>query len=192
MLDGACNEEKRKVASPEGSSLCVKTVHTATRSINVFMKKYQTITQALLISLCVLMTASNVYLLHVNEKLRRLSQRSNEVAPGQVVPAVDGVGLDSAPIHLSPVRNHATLLMIYSPFCQFCEKNWPAWQSLIQRGQGGHTAFATIDLTGKADRAFLQKRGVDQAIAIHQFDPKEALALQLNATPQTILIGQEC
>ncbi len=155
------------------------------------MTRYQKIIGALLVGLCLLMTASNVYLLHVNRTLRRYAQRSNEAAPGQFVAAVDGAGLDNAPIHLNPRRSHGTLLMIYSPLCQFCEKNWPAWHSLIQQGKDGGIVFATIDLTGKADKTFLEQRGVDQAIAIHQFDPKEALALQLNATPQTILIGQD-
>jgi len=145
---------------------------------------------SLLLVLCVLTTAANVYLMRANKKLRsNATAIAIQVSVGRTIPSVSGVDLTNIPISVSTAGKKATVLMVYSPTCPFCEANWHSWTSIIARTTDPKVGFAAIDLTSKASSSFLSSKKTGRALLIHQMDPNQVVELNLSLTPMTILIG---
>ena len=137
------------------------------------------------------MTGANIYLLKVNKSLLAARAISREVPVGKSVPIISGIDFNNQPITLVTSRKKATVLLAYSPTCPYCEKNWSTWTSLIHRVSRSDVDFVVVDLTGLASPSFVEKKSTGRATVLHRMDPKQRVALDLNATPQTAVIGQD-
>jgi len=146
----------------------------------------------LLLVLCVATTAANAYLLHVNKALRASKVgRVVAVPVGQVVSSISGLGFGDTPVSLSTSGKKATVFMVYSPVCPFCEKNWPSWTGLISSNNSQDVNFVVADLTSTATPDFVSKKHSGRAMILHKLNPKDIVDLDLNIVPQTILIGSD-
>ena len=141
-----------------------------------------------LIVLCVAMTAANIFLLHSNKELRAKTRTVAEVPVGKSVKSISGMDFLNTPVSIT-TRSRSTVLMLYSPTCPYCEKNWPSWSSVISHLQDRNVTLATVDLTASATPEFIAAKKTGRALAIKKLDPADFVALDLNLTPQTILIG---
>jgi thiol-disulfide isomerase/thioredoxin len=144
--------------------------------------------------LCVVMTGANIYLLHLNKNLKTATAgtlRSAGLPAGKEVKAISGVGFNGEPLSFSTSGGHATLLMVYSPVCPYCERNWPNWSSLVNTAHYNNVNFLAVDLTEKAPPDFLVKKNMAHTTAIHRMDPQEIVDLNLMLTPETVLVGQD-
>ena len=139
------------------------------------------------------MTAANVYLLRQNRTLQATREgRAEEVPVGKVVADINGVDMADKPVSLTLSQRKATVLMIYSPTCPFCRRNWPTWTTLIDKQQNNPDVdIAVIDMTATATPEFITREHVGRAHIIHKLDPRDAIALNLNFVPQTIVIGSD-
>lgn len=142
--------------------------------------------------LCIAMTGANVYLLHINKSLRAVgAQRITGTPPGKVVTEISGLDFSDRPITINTSTKKATILLIYSPTCPYCEKNWPAWSALINRISDQDIDFVTVDVTSQASSDFLATKHPGRAYAIHRMNPREIVDLNLALTPETVVIGRD-
>jgi thiol-disulfide isomerase/thioredoxin len=144
--------------------------------------------------LCAVMTGANIYLLHLNKTLRTspvATSRSVALPAGKEVKLISGIDVDGSPMNVDPSKGKATVLMVYSPTCPYCELNWPNWSSLAKTDQDRNINFVAVDITGKAAPDFLAKKGIAQIRSMHRMDPQEIVDLNLILTPETILIGSD-
>lgn len=144
--------------------------------------------------LCIAMTGANVYLLHLNRNLSSSSAGTAHSAAlpiGKEIRTISGIGFDNAPISIDTSTQKATVLMVYSPVCPYCERNWPNWSSLTKPVQNEKVNFVAVDITGKATPEFLTKKHMARIRSLHRMDPRELVDLNLMETPETILIGAD-
>lgn len=149
----------------------------------------------LVLFLCLLMTAANIYLLRVNRTLRiSRSGRSPipvEVLKGVLVKEVSGLDFENRAVNIPTFGKKATVLMCFSPVCPFCEKNWPSWSSIISNVSDKDVDFVVIDLTSLATPEFLAGKHIGRAQVVHRLNPKDFVTLNLTLTPLTIVIGSD-
>jgi thiol-disulfide isomerase/thioredoxin len=146
----------------------------------------------ILLLLCLLMTAANIYLLRANRTLRISSSWSPlkvEVTRGVLVKAVSGLDFENRTVDIPTFGKKATVLMCFSPVCPFCEKNWPSWSLLINSVGDKNVNFVVVDLTSDATPEFLASKHIGRAQVIHRLNPQDVVTLDLALTPQTVVIG---
>lgn len=146
----------------------------------------------LLLVLCIAMTGANLYVLRVNKALRDyVTSNARAVQEGTVVSTISGLGIDDNPVSVSTARNKATVVMVFSPTCPYCKKNWPAWASLIHQTTNPSINFVLVDITSTVTHQFLETKQIERTQVIRKLDPAQFVALNLNLTPQTIVIGSD-
>jgi hypothetical protein len=158
---------------------------------------YPTI-KRLLISLCgcifVALLILNVVLIRRNKELSaQVEQKYTEleVPRGTIAPLIRGVDLKGHAITVDPRGTRNTILMVFTTTCGFCKKNWSNWESLIA-GLSEHKAnIVLIDLSSRADEAYLHSHLADGVTTISQLDPAMLIPYRLRTVPQTILIGAD-
>lgn len=145
-----------------------------------------------LVVLCGLMTSANMFLLHQNKVLRSQSSKTSlRVPEGTVVSTLAGLDFDNKPVNFSTADRRATVVLVYSPTCHYCEMNWANWRNLIANVNSSRVRFIAADVTSNAHADFLGEKGVKGIDSIHRVDPGELVSMELDLTPQTILIGAD-
>lgn len=69
--------------------------------------------------------------------------------------------------------------------------NWANWRNLIANVNSSRVRFIAADVTSNAHADFLGEKGVKGIDSIHRVDPGELVSMELDLTPQTILIGAD-
>lgn len=62
---------------------------------------------------------------------------------------------------------------------------------MIGHSNDQHVEFVLVDLTSTASSQFIAEKNVGRAKVIRKLDPQQVVALNLNMTPQTIVIGSD-
>jgi hypothetical protein len=131
----------------------------------------------------------NGLLLRENYSLKAELTRSQRKSPVQrlaIVPPLLGENLEGQRVSIDYVAGTRTLLLVFSPACQACERNWPLWQTL-SAASGVRTVFVTT--RPSLDPQFLERQGLTGQKVLVNIDPVSAATYRLYFTPQTILIG---
>ncbi|MBB5061352.1 protein-disulfide isomerase [Granulicella aggregans] len=81
-----------------------------------------------------------------------------------------------------------TLLLVFSPHCQYCKQNWPRWQKVLDSGKAMHVLYA--DLSGDADMAYLDAYDHSKSRQLIRLDQETKRAYSLSTTPTTLIIGK--
>jgi hypothetical protein len=117
--------------------------------------------------------------------------RGLEALPGTLVPPLKGIGLSGEPLDISYNTRQNTLLLIFSPHCGFCEKNWPQWKSLLSSLDRSRTQPVLVDLSSTVTTAFLSAHQISTEVLMAHVDPAAYAKYSLRITPQTILINKD-
>jgi hypothetical protein len=132
----------------------------------------------------------NGLLLHENYSLKMELERSQRKSPVQklaIVPPLVGENLEGKAVSLDYIAGNRTLLLVFSPACQACERNWPLWRTLAAGASGVRTVFVTT--RPSLDQQFLTRQGLTGQKVLVNINPTSAASYRLYFTPQTILIG---
>jgi peroxiredoxin len=152
-------------------------------------RKLGTICAVSAILLFLLATAANIYLASYRAHVKHSLSVANEVQPGAKIDHLSGLNFDNNPLIVDS-GSEALVLLVYSPMCPYCERNWPAWQRAISSFAEKGTRFVSIDVSGTATSAFLRSKGVSSLTAFHRIDNATIKKLKITATPETILIDR--
>lgn len=135
----------------------------------------------------------DVALAHQNRALRRIIvglQAGEEMSPGSAISAIVGQDLRRSSKAVVTFGTRPTLLFVFSPFCHFCDLNWPNWRTLIASANADGIRVVGIDLTGKATEDYLRRRGAPGLEVVTGLTADEMTAYKFLATPQTVLVAR--
>lgn len=138
--------------------------------------------------------ALNVALILQNRTLKR-----DIVAPPALLPQVgttfqelEGVGLDGSKLQVSFARQrNETLLFVFSTRCGVCTLNWPHWQSIARALQGRPVRLVYANIQSPFNPGYAGQYGIRNATVFAQLDPRYEAALNLQATPITLLVSTD-
>lgn len=143
--------------------------------------------------LCVALLGSNAYLIYVNHELIEQHQIDQAMqlptlnAPMASI-TVQGVQGAKHSLVFTPNADHDHLLLVMSPDCPYCKKNWPMWDTLI-KDVGPKVDVTYFDVTGKFDKRVSAAHHIrnDQLITA---PIDSAIKARIIGTPTTILIAR--
>jgi hypothetical protein len=150
-------------------------------------------TTAFLYVLCASLLGSNAYLLYVNHDLIEQHQATEAAqlpklgAPIKPI-AVHGVNRAERTLVFDPGSQHDHLLLVMSPDCPYCKKNWPMWDYLI-KNEPADIDVTYFDVTGKFDKQLSKDHNIkNEQLITAPLD--SAIQAHIVGTPTTVLIGR--
>jgi hypothetical protein len=87
--------------------------------------------------------------------------------------------------------HRGTLVLVFSPLCGWCAKNWPAWKDAIARIDTKRVNVVAVDLLGTLPPDCVARFKIDALRIVYMPDPATTKQYRLGTTPQTILIGAD-
>jgi hypothetical protein len=144
-------------------------------------------------ALGVLLAISNWRLVRENQRLSASAQFYSSLRHtpvGTVLPDLHGKDLSGQDLTIG-YRNidQKTLLLVFSPTCTHCKRNWPVWQDLV-RG-AGDTRVVFVNAGGPLPPGFSRVYSFDSAAVMAETSPQSILQYSLFETPITILLSAE-
>lgn len=109
--------------------------------------------------------------------------------PGVTLPAL--VGTDNRGLSRSVTLGtdgRQTLVLFYSPSCEYCDLNWPAWDRILLAVDSRAVQVVAIDPSGLTDDAFLRAHFMPEAVILAGVDYATGASYDLAVTPMTISI----
>jgi peroxiredoxin len=141
---------------------------------------------------CLLLLVIDVSLLRQNRQLKaQLSAPAPglEVQVGRQVPDLEGFDVAGKALSVRyGTDSRKTLVLVFSPTCQFCAQNWPRWKELM----GGLDQQAVrpigVDVTSTSSPAFLSEHDLSGIPVFLRVPPQIVVSYRFQVTPQTILV----
>jgi hypothetical protein len=150
---------------------------------------------ALYLALGIVLLVLNVLLLRQNSRVRALAatRYSFSVAKGSVfLPPIRGVGIQGEKLAVTFGRDpRKTLLLVFSPGCDFCELNWPHWRRIAVGAEEDAVRLVYICLSSTLTADYAKSHGIQGGIVLARLDFTTDRELGLHLTPQTILLTSE-
>jgi thiol-disulfide isomerase/thioredoxin len=101
-----------------------------------------------------------------------------------------GKGLDGQELTISYKNvDRETLLLIFSPTCPHCKRNWPVWRDLAGEAAGRRVVF--VNVGGELPPNFSQVYSFDSAAVVAETNPESVLKYSLFEFPMTILVSPD-
>lgn len=105
------------------------------------------------------------------------------------LPAFHGKSLTGQSVALTFDRNGPyTILLVYSPVCGFCAKNWPQWDRILQAADDRRLRVVGVDLSGDSHQEYIEAHHLQRTLLLKQVDPQTLVDYRLRATPHTIVL----
>jgi hypothetical protein len=149
-------------------------------------------TLAIGFSVALLLLVVNVALFVRAHKLSEIAQQMyNQLRPvvGLPFPRIHGLTHSGTLLDLDTSNLGGNqLLLVLAPACSACEENWPTWEHLVSHDKKMRTLY--IDLPGNAGPEYLYKHHLDAERVLTGLDPKLQIALNIRATPTTIILDR--
>lgn len=140
---------------------------------------------------CLLLLAANIALVHQNSQLKArlaLPPPTMEAATGAKMPDLRGFDLDGKPVEvLYGKDSRKVLVLVFSPVCAFCEKNWPMWNQVMASLDRSAVRPVAVDVTSTANASFVSQHLPGLPVFV-KVDPQATVNYRFQLTPQTILL----
>lgn len=142
------------------------------------------------LALGLLLAASNLWLVRQNGQLRMEAQyyrAFSEPRVGLNPPPLRGKGPDGKDVVVSYPSGGATLLLVFSPTCPHCKRNWPVWSRLTSLAKGCRVVY--VNAGGKTGSAFRLQHDFGSATVVEHPAPQSILDYSLFQAPLTIYVS---
>jgi thiol-disulfide isomerase/thioredoxin len=141
----------------------------------------------------VLLAAANLRLVRENKQLSdtaRYYSSLRHTPAGVKLPDLHGKGLDGQDLAISYKDvNQETLLLVFSPTCPHCKRNWPVWRDLAKTAAGRRVVF--VNVGGPLPTGFSQVYSFDSATVMAETSADSILKYSLFEFPMTILVSPD-
>lgn len=140
---------------------------------------------------CLLLLAANIALIHQNSQLKArlaLPPLAMEAATGAKMPDLRGFDLEGKPVEvLYGQDSRKVLVLVFSPVCAFCEKNWPMWNQVISSLDRSAVRPVAVDVTSTSSASFVSQHLPGLPVFL-KVEPQATVNYRFQLTPQTILL----
>ncbi len=144
-------------------------------------------------SACLCLLCVNVLLHRRNAELEGQVQSleaSDAPSVGSHIGTLRGTSLDGKPMVLDLAhRAGPSLVMVMSPFCQYCAKTLPKWRDMLSLIGPENAVLA--DMTGALDQNYLRQSRLESVRNVLHIDPPEGLLHGFRVVPTTVLLDRE-
>lgn len=144
-----------------------------------------------MLGLGLLLVVMTSVLIHRNETLRARLQRilAGNFAPigSTFPPKLPGHRPDGSPFEIYLSGSAPLVLMLFDTDRAVCDQNWPQWERLINDTEVGRQCLF-ISTSSQISQAYIEKHPAMLHIPLLRISPVDAQSLNLNYTPQTILV----
>jgi hypothetical protein len=107
---------------------------------------------------------------------------------GAALPDLHGKGVDGQELTISYRDvSRRTLLMVFSPTCPHCKRNWPEWLDAARSAPDNRVVF--VNVGGPLPANFSRLYSFDSAAVMAQASPESILQYSLLEFPLTILVS---
>lgn len=150
--------------------------------------KYEMSLSALLVVSC----AANVFLVRQvrgAEAALRSALSSEEVPLDEILPLVEGVGLDGRELSVDLGHQiHGSVLFVYSPACHPSNGNWHNWQTLLREFSDTGPTPIFVDLSGETRLEFVRQHQLSNYQIFASVSALTRSKFKFHGTPQTIIV----
>ncbi len=147
--------------------------------------------QVLLPIACVVLLVVNGLLLYTVQRYKAQADsylRMLGIQAGTQVTDLRGVDASGKAATVVVTGQRRTVLLVFSPTCGYCEKNWPKWHALLGRiGRGANVAL--VNLGADLPDSYLAQHQATGHQLLTRLEPSSRNEYRFNLTPQTILVG---
>jgi len=138
----------------------------------------------------ILLAASNFTLARENRRLSGLAHyyaSLRHTPEGAVLPELHGKDPDGRDLTISNKDvSQDTLLLVFSPTCPHCKRNWPVWLDLARGAVGQRVVF--VNVGGPLPANFAQLYSFDHATVMAETSPETILRYSFLETPITVVM----
>lgn len=136
-----------------------------------------------------LLAASNWRLSRENRQLSdtaRYYASLRHTPEGADLPGLHGKDLDGRDLTIPfpESGNRETLLLVFSPICPHCKRNWPAWLDMVHSAKDKRVVF--VNVGGPLPPNFSQLYSFESATVMAETSPETVLKYSLFEFPMTI------
>jgi thiol-disulfide isomerase/thioredoxin len=139
----------------------------------------------------VLLAASNWRLIRENRQLSdtaRYYASLRHTPEGVSLPDLHGKDLEGHDLTISYQNvQQPTLLLVFSPTCPHCKRNWPEWLDLARNAKDKRVVF--VNVGGPLPPNFSQLYSFDSGTVMAETSPETVLKYSFFEFPMTILIS---
>jgi len=138
------------------------------------------------------LVATNMVLQHrYHQAVSRIEYLQLSQAPtvGSTISNLSGTDINGARyVEDYSNRNDTSLLLVFSPACQYCQRNWPNWSRLVQEYSPSlNVVYA--DLSASVTSEYFKNFGVAVPSHLVKFNSLAAQEHSLFVTPTTLVVG---
>lgn len=149
----------------------------------------------LFVALGIALVIINTILVNQNRELRSYLnelQQSLELNPGAIVSALHGVDINGDSIDINYGADpRKTVLLVFSPDCDYCTKNIPAWEKILSNVDKSSFRVIAISLEPEGTKEYVTKHRLISVPVIAKLYAKGVNTYKMGLTPETILIGPD-
>ena len=142
-----------------------------------------------ILGLGLLLAGSNLWLARQNGQLRAEAQYYREFRSPRIglkPPPLRGHNPDGQDVVISYQSGDPTLLLVFSPTCPHCKRNWPVWSRLTQVAKNCRVVYVNVGGDSSASRL---EHNLGAAKLVEGLDPQSVLDYSLFQTPLTIYVS---
>jgi hypothetical protein len=121
---------------------------------------------------------------------RRALHEQQFAQPGEILPRIEAVAPEGERVDIGdPPLRHNEVLIILSPYCEFCEMSVEAWRTIAEAARKVPYTTVVVVSTGNAvdTQEFLKRQLLEVPIRLLQ-DLRDISALRADVVPQTIVM----
>ncbi len=146
-----------------------------------------------LVSFALILVVLNIILVMQNRDLKASLNarvgRPDDLKPGTAVPALEGTDLNGNAVIISyGVDRRKTVLLSFSPQCDFCEKNMPNWEAIIKGVDKNTFRVVGISLIAAGTKEYISRHNFADTLLMTDIRVENRKAYKFHSTPQTVLI----
>ncbi len=139
--------------------------------------------------------AMNVVLLMKNRNLEEqlapfaAAAAANFAQEGTQLPHLTGRNTDGKAVDLIPAQSAPHLILVFSPDCKICDRNWPRWDRLLEASVAAKKILF-LSTANDVSSEYLARHQMMGQAAVIGLDRKIAAQYRLNVTPQTLFVKE--
>jgi hypothetical protein len=80
-----------------------------------------------------------------------------------------------------------TLMLVFSPTCGYCRRNWPIWSQLTSEAKDKRIVY--VNIGGTISSGFTQQNSFGSAMVVASTTPQSILEYNLRVTPITLYLS---